>query len=279
MAIQDNDGFWRGKKGDSVFRRLNDKKVVSQAPRPRKQTLSSIGSYSEFGFASNTAKAIRLALGIYYMGLDGGLPNRLNSAVRAALFRSPEAPTGKRDLHHADLSPLVGFQFNAHAPLNKIMKVRPIVEVRDGLALNVSLPAFSPAKEISYPKSPFHINCTARITRYAFNFRKAAYINMGSVEADLNQAPANGFHWNFDECMPAGCIVLACMSLHYHIQAGEGERKELNIREFSPAELIAAFHIPGPFVETDTNWEMQYVPLDGYRGNETLRNNDPCWSW
>jgi len=279
MAIQDKDGFWRGKKGDSIYRRLNNQNVISQATKKRRQTVSSQAAACGFGFASNTARAIRLALGPFYIGLDGGLVNRLNVAVLQALAHSPAAEPEKRDLHDADLSSLSGLQFNAHAPLNKIMKLRPQITVQDDDTLRVTLPALSGEKDLSYPRSAFHIACCLRVTQYAFDFRREFYINMGFREAEIKPLEFQGIDWHFDECLPPGSIGLACMSLHYYIQGARGETKELGIREFSPAELIAAYHVAGQQGQHEGEWQDHYLQLNGYRGNETIRNNDASWPW
>lgn len=279
MAIQDNDGFLRGKKGGNIYRRLNNETVISQAPKEREQTDKSKSTAFEFGLASNTARAIRLPLGMYHLGLDGSLGNRLNSATRIALLFSPYAESGRRDIHDAELSYLTGLQFNRHAPLNKLLKPRPQVTVNDNFTLHIALAGFNPKKDLSYPKSGYHIGCTISIAQYAFDFRKEFYIYLGSRETEITQPFFEGFNWDFDEYLPPGCIALACMSLHYHIQGATGEQKDLHIREFSPAELIAAYHIPALVNSQDTERPDHYLPIEGYRGNEMLRNIDPNWAW
>jgi len=279
MAILDEDGFLRGKKGDSVFRKVNEKTVVSQLPTEYKQADKSKATAFEFGLASHTARTIRLPLGMYYLGLDGGLGNRLNTAVRIALTLSPHAESGRRDIHDAELSPLEGLQFNQHAPLNKLLKVRPRITVQDNFTLNVALPAFSTKKDLAYPKSGFHIGCTLTIVQYAFDFRREFYIQLASRQTEITHPYFEGFDWTFDEYLPPGSVALAFMSLQYHIQNATTERKTLNIREFSPAELIAAYHIPGLPGSLEQTWQDNYLPLEGYRGNEMLRNIDPRWAW
>jgi hypothetical protein len=279
MAIQDEDGYLRGKKGDSIFRRVNGTTVVSQAPRERKQTDESNSTAFEFGLASNTARSIRLPMGMYYLGLDGRLVNRLQTAVRIALPLSPHAESGRRDLHDAELSPLAGLQFNSNAPLNKLLKPRPEVTVRDNSTLNITLPAFTPKKELTYPRSGFRIGCNITITQFAFDFRREFYMQLASRQTEITQPYFEGFDWDFDEYLPPRSIALACMSLQYHIETSTTERKILNMREFSPTELIAAYHIPGIPENQEQVWEDSYLPLEGYRGNELLRNYDPSWAW
>lgn len=279
MAIRDKDGFWRGKKGDSILRRVNNQQVLSQATKSQTQTGPSIASSSEFGLASNTARAIRMALATYHTGLDGSLNNRFNGVVIAALCQSAEAESGRRDIHDASTQPLIGLQFNQHAPLNKLLKVRPLVTILDNNMLNVTLPGFQVRKELSYPKSGFNTGCTIRITQYAFDFQNEFYIPLGSREVEITQPQFEGFDWNFDECLPPGSLAIACMSLHYYIQGAAGEHKVLNIKEFSPAELIAAYHIPPDPSPEVPAYRDNYLPLDGYRGNEMLRNKDPRWAW
>lgn len=279
MAIQDEDGYLRGRKGDSIFRRFNGKTVVSQAPTERKQTDKSRSAAFEFGLASNTARAIRLPMGMYYLGLDGSLVNRLNTAVRLALPLSPHAESGRRDIHDAELSPLAGLQFNSNAPLNKLLKPRPQVSVRDNSSLNIALPGFTPKKELTYPKSSFHIGCNITVTQFAFDFRREFYLQLASRQTEITQPYFEGLDWDFDEYLPPGSIALTCMSLQYHIQTSDTERKVLNMREFSPTELIAAYHIPVLPENQEQVWEDNYLPLEGYRGNEILRNNDPNWAW
>ena len=282
MAIQDKNGFLKGKKGDSIYRLLNNKPTVSQKPTQVHQVENSKITAFEFGLCSNTARCIRLAFSIFHLGLDGGFCNRLNTAIRSAFMSGKNKGSGTRDLHDADLGPLFFLQFNQYAPMDKILKIRPEVWLENNDTVSFSLPSFSVLKELSFPKIKLHVNCTLRITLYAFHFRKEFYQNMGYRDVELSGSVFPGLKWNFDECVPSGSILLVCMSLHYFIVDPAIGKKDLGIKEFSPAELVGAFSIPqdeGEKPGSSSTWDDNQLPLEGYKGNMLLRDNDPSWAY
>lgn len=244
MARLDKNGFLKGKKGDTIYRKLNNKSVVSQRPVMVKQAENSKITAFEFGLACNTARSIRLAFNSFHAGLDGSFCNRLNSAVRIAFQSSGYSESGKRDFHDSNIHALENTQFNSYSPLDKIFKLRPEIRQEDNSTITVSLPPFSTARELAFPRSALNIGCTLRITLCAFDFRKEFYFPMGFRDMDLTSPEGEGFSWNFDECAPPGSVLLVCMSLHYFITDPVSERKDLGIKEYSPAEIIGAFRIP-----------------------------------
>lgn len=282
MAIQDKNGFLKGKKGDSIYRILNNKPTVSQKPLQVHQVENSRITAFEFGLCSNTARCIRLAFSLFHIGLDGGFCNRLNAAVRSAFMSGKSAESGTRDLHDVDLKPLFQLQFNQYAPMDKILKIRPEVGLEDNATLSFALPSFSVAKELSFPKINLHVNCTLRVTLCAFHFRKEFYQNMGFREVELSGSVFPGLKWNFDECVPPGSILLVCMSLHYYLVDPAIGKKDLGLKEFSPAEIIGAYAIPADEEEkpgSGTNWKDNQLPLEGYKGNMLLRDINPSWAY
>ncbi|WP_069658001.1 hypothetical protein [Arcticibacter eurypsychrophilus] len=282
MAIQDKNGFLKGKKGDSIYRLLNNKPTVSQRPVQVHQVENSKITAFEFGLCSNTARCIRLAFSIFHIGLDGGFCNRLNTAIRSAFMSGKNTRIGTRDLHDADLRPLFQLQFNQYAPMGKVLKVRPTVWLEDNDTVSFSLPSFSVIKDLIFPKLNLHVNCTLRITLCAFHFRKEFYQNMGFQDIELSGSVFPGVQWNFDECVPAGSILLVCMSLHYFIVDLAIGKKDLGLKEFSPAEIVGAFSIPSDKeekLESSSNWDDNQLPLEGYKGNMLLRDSDPSWAY
>ncbi len=109
MAIIDTRGRLHGKIGPVVYRTVGNTNIAQIKAAKVRQTYATKESAIEFGLASNTAKVIRKALYPLTYTADGGMINRLNTAVLKCIKTAEGKEKGERDLHDADLRPLEGF--------------------------------------------------------------------------------------------------------------------------------------------------------------------------
>src|SRR5690606_15441148 len=146
---------------------------MQSAPASVKQTYATKLNALEFGLASAQAKVIRYVFRGIYEEPDGKMAARLNAAV-AACIRTSEKEIGERDLHEADLSALKGFEFNTHAPFEKLLTVRPSFGVLPNGRFEFSLPHFNVMEDIHYPQEGVLVryNPSFLIAITAFHFRE-----------------------------------------------------------------------------------------------------------
>lgn len=101
---------------------------------------------AEFGYAARIGKWIRAAL--KQQKPAGKCIGRLTSALRKALDTDSENMFGKRSLLHADLSSLVGFEFNPEYPWATAWPHHVEIAFLPGRRVQVRLPAFAPVSQL-----------------------------------------------------------------------------------------------------------------------------------
>lgn len=273
MAIRDKDGNLRGKVGGEINRVINNRNIVQAAPVNINQTRETKNCSSEWGLVSTTGKVIRKAMSYICEAPDGAVINRLNAVVKSALSAS-EKEILRRDLHDGDLACFSGFQFNINSPTVRMLKVRPLVSVSGNFGITVTIPSFSGQQNVLYPRSQFNVRCSLCISVTAFNLRDEYYIVLARQETDIKMKQMEASEWHFDPLVPAGCFLLVCMSLHYYTEDSVAGRRYVNGKECCPAEILAAFHAGTDNTGGATAAELVKDALNGYRGNEMLRQFD-----
>lgn len=271
MAIRDKAGNLRGKAGDKINRVLNNKNVVQTIPDYVHQTQETKKCSGEWGLVSTTGKVIRRAMSYVCEAYDNGITNRLNALIKESLTSGGKAIL-QRDLHDGDLRNFSGFEFNIKSPVSKAFKIQPLVSVDENYTILISLPAFSGQQSIVYPQSQSQVRCSLCFSITALSLRQEYYIRMGRREVDIKLKENAAAEWSFTPIIPAGCIVFVCMSLHYYTEDSLVGRRYLNGKDWSPAEILTAFHAGEGNTDDDSAGALEKEPLAGYRGNELLRN-------
>ena len=278
MAIIDSKGRLHGKLGPHVYRTIGDRSIVQSRAAKVRQTLSTRESALEFGMASNAARILRWAFLPLTYTADGGMINRMNVAVLKCIKDSREKKRGERDLHDGDLGNLAGFQFNKNSPLGDLLKVRPVAELDADSRLKVRVPAFKEAGDLQ--SIPYSHYCVLRLILVAVNFRENYYEYGGHLDIRIGRGRVfEGQEWQPEAILPAGCIAMVSVSLHYFGAAGMlDEAPGLNSTDMGPAELLAAFKIPAveestdiPETEKAMDGEIKRFPLTNNRSGELLR--------
>ncbi len=265
MAIVDRSGKVRGAISNLIYRSYRSLNIIQSRPAKVKQTTATKESGLEFGLCSNAACEIRKAFNPAYSGYDGAMINRFTGLVRKGLQACTSKERGYRDMHDADLSFLEGFQFNANSPLDKVLKVKPVASLEEN-AIRVSLPAISVRRDIKWP--PNALKCTLRIVAISFDFRKQVFSYLGCKESTLKETDSySAQEWLIEGPLPQGRIVLLSMSLHAYSNSYFDNQVSLNSKEWSPAEIIGAWHIP-------SDEEQPEIQLNNRRSNAVLSGND-----
>jgi len=243
MATQDRNGKIKGKINNIVYRELGDKQVMQIAPARVKQTYATKLNALEFGLASAQAKVLRNVLRGVYEEPDGKMGVRLNAAV-AACIRSSEKDIGDRNLHDVSLDLLKGFEFNTHAPLEKLVTVRPDFRVLPNGRFEFSLPRFNVMEDIRYPQDGIRYDPSFLIAITAFHFRKEYARIIDKVVFDFKNIDQQvQIDWSSSKLLPVGAIVFVTFSLRYLSTNWAGRQVQVTDKAFYPTVILDAYHV------------------------------------
>ncbi|ADY53096.1 hypothetical protein Pedsa_2552 [Pseudopedobacter saltans DSM 12145] len=271
MAIIDKKGFIRGRIGNMVYRKVGDTNIIQSRPGEVRQTAATKESALEFGLASSTAKVLRqMFTGLSHYA-DGSMINRLNNTVLNAIRSGTEETRGQRDLHHADLSTLIGFQFNRNSPLDETLLISPDIVINNNGLVKITIPAFE-SNELCW--LPAANGCFLRFTVISVDFKQQYHQLLGHHEIDVSKGKnMEQMEWTTPERAEKGSIILVALSVVFY--APDGIRRDgivLNDKSFFPAAIIAAFHSPYTANGKENKETDSYrFPLAGYQGEDMLR--------
>ncbi len=243
MATQGRNGKIKGKINNIVYRGYRDKQVLQIAPARVRQTYATKLNALEFGLASAQAKMLRRILRNFYDVYDGKMPVRLNAAV-AECMRTSAKEIGDRTLHDADLGPLIGFQFNTAAPMEKLVRIRPKIAVAPNGQIKFTLPPFNPMKDIVYPPEPPRMDPSFMIVVTAFHFPEEYVHIVDHAHFDFeNIDTVAEINWTCRRQLPKGSIVLITIALRYAATNWVGQRAMTKSTAFYPTIIVDAFHV------------------------------------
>ncbi|WP_374163750.1 hypothetical protein [Arcticibacter sp. MXS-1] len=271
MAIKEKNGNINGSIGNEVYRTVKGRTIVQSRPAYVTQTIASRRAASEFALVSTTAGALRKSMSAIYDGYDPEMITRMTAAVRRSFSGCSNKAVLERDLHDGDLSPFLGFQFNNRSPLNKILKVRPSITIDEDGHVDFLLPVIDHRQHLMYRRSLAQFQVTLRLSLFAFNFRKEYYISYPSAAAELRISGESPIHFRLEPLIPDGVTLFACVSLHYYTEDSLSGRKNVNSKEWSPAEIMAARHFREGNTDAESAESLMKDTLPGYKGNSILK--------
>ena len=243
MATQDRNGKIKGKINNIVYRELGDKQVMQIAPARVKQTYATKLNALDIGLASAQAKVLRDVFRHFYEEADGKMAARLTAAV-AACIRASEREIGDRNLHDVSLDLLKGFEFNTHAPFEKLLTVRPTFGVLRNGRFEFSLPPFNVMEDIRYPQDRLRYDPSFLIAVTAFHFREEYSRIIDKAVFDfknINQQVQ--IDWSSSKLLPAGAIVVVTFSLRYLSTNWAGRQVQTTDKAFYPTVILDAYHV------------------------------------
>lgn len=249
MAIQERNGKIKGRIGNLVYRGYHGQLVVQSAPARVRQTYATRLNALEFGLASTQAKLMRRALGDFIEIHDGRMAVRLNAAV-AACMRASDKPVGERNLHDADLSLLRGFEFNLQAPLDRLLRVRPVTDVAANGTIDFRLLPFNPMQDVAYPPSQrrFRPAFTILVTAFDFPGEKLYLIDRETFVCE-NLDQQTQVAWRCSKRLPAGSFVLVLLAMRYVAENWLNPQQTIPVGSaYYPSVVLDAFHVTAEMV-------------------------------
>jgi len=285
MAKVDNKGIVRGAVGSVIYRRYRDMNIIQGRPRKFKQTSASIRSSTEFGLSSTTAAVVRRAFQPAYIHHDGEAVSRSTQLVYRGIRASLTGSVGQRDLHDADLTSIIGMDFNVKSRLSEVLQVSQRVERDEQGRISVFMAALNAKTDLRVPSginkavSKYKI----RFSLVGFNFRQEYYEYLEVKDLEVRKyGQLEAQELRFDRKPEADQILMLSISL---LAYSETRMEEgfvlLNNKEFSPCAVIAAFAAeePGEYPSGPINLllsEAQQpratcICIMGYQGNTLIR--------
>lgn len=262
MATQDGKGKIHGKLNNTVYRVSGDKQIVQIMPAGVKQTQATKLNALEFGLASTQAKAIRYMLRQIYEECDGQMYRRFTTVI-AACIRTSQKEIGDRDLHDADLDPLIGFQFNSHALFEKLITVKPVLDRTADGQFKFSLPLLNPMKDIKYPPGDTRTNPSFVIAAMAFHLRDEYMQVVDHATFDFDNLDHNvEISWTSSRRMPKGSFMIITFSLRYTSSNWLNQRIPTTDKHFYPTIVLDAFHVTEEIAAAQRNNSTFDEPLD-----------------
>lgn len=285
MAKVDSKGMVRGTAGSVIYRRYRGMNILQGKPRKFEQTAASIRSAAEFGLSSTTAAVIRHAFQPAYVHRDGQAVSRSTQLVYRGIRGSLSGSVGQRDLHDADLSSIIGMEFNIKSRFSEVIQASPRVERDERGRISVFMGAFDAATDIRVPA-----NIRKAVNKYrirfsliGFNFRQEYYECLGVRDLEVRKYGKLEAQEIRFEAAPAEdqLLMLSVSLLAYRETRMEEGYVLLNSQEFSPCALIAAYaaQSPGEYPSGPVNLTLtdaQKMREDSifsmvYHGNNLLR--------
>ncbi|EOR95776.1 hypothetical protein ADIARSV_1089 [Arcticibacter svalbardensis MN12-7] len=269
MATIDNKGMVHGTAGSVIYREYRGKNIIQGKAKAFKQTEKTIRSATEFGLSSSAAAVIRTAFEPAYYFKDGTAAYRSTQLVYRSILNNVSGEKGKRDLHDADLSFLLGLDFNATSKLHEVLQMSHSVSKTQEGFVSVTLGSLNTQTGIKRPKSTSgaYMKHRIRLMLVAFNFREEYYENLGFQDVDLEGYQSiEGQVITFNKKVPDDCLALVSMSLMLYSPINQtNESILLNSAAFSPCAIIGTLQSENP-----SNYQLKMVDTQpsNYLGRE-----------
>jgi len=251
-----NNGKSRQQRHGAWHRRFRS---ISRVPRyehhsgetPQfKQTSESIRASTEFGLSSTTAAVIRHAFQPAYIHHDGTAVSRSTQLVYQGLRGGLSGSVGQRDLHDADLSSIVGMDFNIKGRLSEVLQVSQRAERDEQGRISVFMGALNAKTDIRVPLSISKAVSKYRIrfSLIGFNFRQEYYEYLEVKDVEVRKHGQLEAQETRFETQPEAdqLLMLSVSLLAYSETRMEEGYVLLNSKEFSPCAIIAAYAAEEP---------------------------------
>lgn len=288
MAKVDNKGMVHGTAGSVVYRRYRDMNIIQGKPRKFKQSPESIRASTEFGLSSSAAAVVRQAFQPVYIHRDGEAASRSTQLIYRSIRGGLTGRVGQRDLHDADLSSIIGMEFNNNSPLSQVLQVSRRVERDAEGRISVFMGALNAKTDIRVPASISQAvsKYRIRISLIGFNFRKEYYEYVEVKDLEVRKyGQLEAQEIRFETLPEADQLLMLSVSLQAYSETRMDEGYVLlNTREFSPCALIAAYAAeePGEYPTGPVNLKLSETQEARraslctmcYEGNRLLRNRE-----
>lgn len=244
MASQTGILGLQGTVGGLVFRKDGS---VSQKPASNKAAFASAPGLartrenaSEFGRAATSAKLIRDSLrALIAAASDSRMVSRLTQAVRVVIGMDEANDRGQRVVDKANMSALLGFNFNLGAGIGQSIYF-PYTVTGNGADVTLSIPALNPQIDIAAPQGATHYELLFGAS--ALDFEAGTY-KQAVVATPLGAVPVNGAATanvtvtaTFAQAPTAEEVVIGAVGVNYYQQLN-GKLYPLNNNGTNPLAI------------------------------------------
>ncbi|MDR2223658.1 MAG: hypothetical protein LBE34_13150 [Flavobacteriaceae bacterium] len=238
MARVDKKGIIQGGVGPVVTRNLRGRSIVQTKPRNHKKHDNTLREAKKFGKISSDAKVVRsIVQSFLEQRHDSYMYTRFTSAMSKALKKNTALKEVDRNINNADLSDLVGFEFNSNCDFSDVFLGEITVEVVDNKEIHISVPSFKTQQTIFFPEKTNVLELNFLV--YEQNEHKIgntiepgfSYEILKESDVVTEQVFTKELHW--PECFYM-VVVEACFYTKYD----KDKRVLYNSKHFNPSTIL-----------------------------------------
>jgi hypothetical protein len=205
-----------------------------------KQTKATKLSSSEFTQCSRWAKSLRLSLIPFLVGLtDTYMYRRLTGQLYKALQANTKIGKGQRTPLNADMSELIGFEFNTHSPFADYFLPKFAISLDSQRQLSVIIPKFEPKTEVVFAEKTYQAELVVSILATKLELNTAAIETHFILPIERQTALVAETNWT-SFTLPADCFVLVTAKLMYYNTNKFTMKNYVNSKELNPACVVFA---------------------------------------
>ncbi|WP_430810129.1 MULTISPECIES: hypothetical protein [unclassified Carboxylicivirga] len=194
---------------------------------------------SEFGRAGKAGKELRNALNeVLARGADKKVSNRLAAAMLKAIQADATNRRGERTVQDGNLSLLKGFEFNAAAPLETILKLSHTVAFdRAAGTTQLAIDAFNPSEEVPQVEGATHVRFILATAAVDFGNQSYEVDVVDSVDIDLTALEQEAVSMNSAISADSPHPVFIVVGVEYH-QLVNGSMYPLQTKTHNPMAIV-----------------------------------------
>jgi hypothetical protein len=240
MAEIKNQKNISGLVGNLVFQTVNGKQIIRSRPAKVKQTKATKASSGEFGKCSVWSKQLRNGLAPFLIKqYDNVMYQRFQSSFYKALLSNTDLAKGQRTPITANMSDLVGFEFNTHSLLPSYFTPVVTTVLDADRRLIIIIPALEPISAVTFPDHCQQAELMVYL--YATNFEAtvADVTHHFVVPIAKNTAHIPETIWTSPE-LPEGHFAVAAIKMMYYESNPLTGRNYINSTTLNPAAIVFA---------------------------------------
>lgn len=238
MARINKKNILSGRIANLVFRNVEGKQIVQSRPENMRQTTATKLSSSEFTQCSRWAKSLRLSLIPFLVGLtDTYMYRRFTGQLYQALQTNTAILKGLRTPCNADMSGLVGFEFNTHSPFTHYFLPKLNVSLDSQRQLRVILPEFEPKTEVVFAEKTHQAELIVYVLATNLEPNKAAIETHFILPIERQTALIPETQWT-SLALPADYFVMVSAKIMYYNTNKFTAKNYVNSKELNPACVV-----------------------------------------
>ncbi len=240
MARLNSKNIISGLVGNLVFRNLDGKQIIQSRPNHVKQTKATKASSNEFSQCSSWTKSIRIGLHPFLVDLtDSYMYRRFNGQFYNALLSNTNMLKGQRNPLNANMSDLVGFEFNNHSLFAQYFLPTITTSTTAQHQITVTIPNFDPNTEMLFPDAV--TNAELLVYIYATNFDGHSVVIDDYFVLPIDKKTPQLSPTTFNSIvLPEDYFVLVSAKLLYYTNNKFTVKNYCNNKALNPAMVVWA---------------------------------------